>query len=141
VRIKLIKPEELSLSSVTSAETFKIQQLSLPLLAAHTPAGHKVKIVDESFARDNADEDVDLLGITVMTDLALRAYQIADDYRRRSIPVVMGGIHATALPDEALEHADAVVIGEGEEVWQQIVTDAANGHNEKNLSGGIGGLI
>ncbi|UCC38976.1 MAG: hypothetical protein JSV96_14365, partial [Candidatus Aminicenantes bacterium] len=91
MNIKLIKPEELLDSSVSSAETFKIEQLNLPLLAACTPAEHKVKIVDESFAGDNADEDIDLVGITVMTDLALRAYKIADNYRRRGVRVVMGG--------------------------------------------------
>jgi len=118
-------------SIISSAETFKIQQSSLPLLATYTPAEHSVKIVDESFAPDDVDEDVDLVGITVMTDLALRAYQIADTYRRRGVKVVMGGVHPTVLPGEALEHADAVVLGEGEEVWQQLLSDAAEGRMRK----------
>jgi len=68
---------------------------------------------------------VDLVGITVMTELALRAYHIGDTYRRKAVKVVMGGIHPTVLPDEALEHADAVVVGEAEGVWPRLVSDAA----------------
>jgi len=88
-------------------------------------------IVDESFAPDNPDEEVDLVGITVMTDLALRAYRIADHYRRRGIKTVLGGIHPTVLPNEALKHADAVVIGEGETAWQHVVSDAGKGELRK----------
>lgn len=131
MKIKIIKPDQGWTHSISSAETFKIQQLSLPLLAALTPAEHTVKIVDESFAPDDIDEDVDLVGITVLTDLALRAYRIADSYRRRGVPVVMGGIHPTVLPGEVLEHADAVVLGEGDHVWPQLVIDAASGRLQK----------
>ena len=93
MKIKLIKPDEQAANAITSSETFKVQQLSLPLLAAHTPPEHEVSIVDESFAPDVMDEDVDLLGVTVMTELAIRAYHIADEYRRRGVRVVMGGVH------------------------------------------------
>ena len=126
MKIKLIAPHEQSESYMSSAEAFKIQRLSLPLLAALTPAGHTIRIVDESFAPDNLDEDVDLVGITVMTELALRAYSLADRYRKRGMKVVLGGIHPTVLPTEALEHADSIVIGEAEEVWPQLVYDAAS---------------
>lgn len=131
MNIKLIVPFGRVGCGVTSAETFKIQQLNIPLLAAHTPAGHALKIVDESFGPDDMDEDVDLVGITVMTDLALRSYRIADAYRQRGVRVVMGGIHATVLPDESLRHADAVVLGEGEDVWPQLVSDAAAGRLQR----------
>jgi radical SAM superfamily enzyme YgiQ (UPF0313 family) len=127
MNIKLIVPFECFEASVSSAETFKIQQLNLPLLTALTPPGHRIKIVDECFAPDDVEEDVDLVGVTVMTELALRAYQIGDAYRERDVRVVMGGIHPTVLPDEALQHADAVVLGEGEDVWPQVVSDAAAG--------------
>ena len=112
MKIKLIAPYETNQTNISSAETFKIQRVNLPLLAALTPPGHALKIVDEAFAPDELDEDVDLVGITVMTDLALRAYQIADRYRQRGVKVVMGGIHPTVLPYEALQHADGVVMGE-----------------------------
>ena len=78
-----------------------------------------------------SNQDVDLVGITVMTELALRAYHIADTYRRKGVKVVMGGIHPTVLPDEALEHADAVVVGEAEGVWPRLVSDAASGQMQR----------
>jgi radical SAM superfamily enzyme YgiQ (UPF0313 family) len=114
MNIKLIAPDMRWESSISSAELHKVAKVNLPLLAALTPGGHEVKLVDESFAPDDPDEDVDLIGITVMTELVPRAYRIARDYRRRGVKVVMGGIHPTVLPEEALQYADAVVIGEAE---------------------------
>lgn len=131
MKIKLIAPHERTEDNINSAETFKIQKANLPLLAALTPPEHSVKIVDEAFAPDDDTEEVDLVGITVMTDLVLRAYQIGDAYRRRGVKVVMGGIHATVLPDEALRHADAVVVGEAEEAWPRLLSDAAYGKMKK----------
>jgi radical SAM superfamily enzyme YgiQ (UPF0313 family) len=131
MKIKLIAPHEQSEDNISSAQTFKVQKVNLPLLAALTPPEHEVKIVDEAFAPDDINEEVDLVGITVMTDLALRAYQIADTYRRRGVKVVMGGIHATVLPGEALQHADAIVVGQAEEVWPKLLSDAASGDIQK----------
>jgi len=127
MKIKLIAPHARSENSISSAETFKLQRVNLPLLAALTPPEHGVTLVDEAFAPDKIAEEVDLVGITVMSDLALRAYEIADTYRQRGVKVVMGGTHATVLPTEALAHADAVVVGEAEEVWPKLLSDAASG--------------
>ena len=125
MNIKLIAP---SLHHEDMLSTpFKLQRVNLPLLAALTPPGHTVTIVEEAFAPDDMDQDVDLVGITVLTELALRAYQIGDTYRKKGVKVVMGGIHPTILPDEALQHADAVVVGEAEGIWPQLVADAAAG--------------
>src|SRR5271157_200350 len=129
MKIKLIAPREQREETLSSP--FKLQGVNLPLLAALTPPGHTVTIADEAFAPDDMNQDVDLVGITVMTDLALRAYDIADTYRRKAVKVVMGGIHPTALPDEALEHADAVVVGEAEGVWPKLVADAASGKMQR----------
>jgi radical SAM superfamily enzyme YgiQ (UPF0313 family) len=135
MKIKLIAPHEQSEENISSAETFKIQKVNLPLLAAFIPPEHEIKIVDEAFAPDNMNEEVDMVGITVMTDLALRAYQIADIYRQRGVKVVMGGIHPTVLPGEALQHADSVVIGEAEGVWLKILSNAASGEMKKLYCG------
>lgn len=131
MKIKLIAPQNQAENSTSSPETFKIQRVSLPLLAALTPTGHTVTIVDETFAPDDMDEDVDLVGITVMTDLVPRAYHLADRYRQHGVKVVMGGIHPTIFPDEALKHADSVVVGEAEGLWARLVSDAASGQIQR----------
>ena len=129
MKIKLIAPHEQRGDTLSSS--FKLQRVNLPLLAALTPPGHTMTIVEEAFAPDDINQDVDLVGITVMTDLVLRAYHIADTYRRKAVKVVMGGIHPTVLPDEALEHADAVVVGEAEGIWPRLVSDAASGQMQR----------
>src|SRR5262245_62820314 len=82
---------------------------------------------DERLAPVPLDESVDLVAITIETYTARRAYQIADYYRQRGIPVVVGGYHPSFLPDEARAHADAVVIGDAEGVWSDVVRDAGMG--------------
>jgi len=129
MKIKLIAPHEQREDTLSSP--FKFERVNLPLLAALTPPGHTVTIVEEVFAADDMNQDVDLVGITVLTELALRAYHIADAYRRKGVKVVMGGIHPTVLPEEALQHADAVVVGEAEGTWPQLVSDAAAGRMQK----------
>jgi len=129
MKIKLVAPHEHGADALSSP--FPLQRVNLPLLAALTPPGHAMTIVEESFAPDDMNDDADLVGITVMTELALRAYHIADAYRQKGVKVVMGGIHPTVLPDEALEHADAVVVGEAEGVWPQLLADAASGQMQR----------
>ncbi len=129
MKIKLIAPREPHEDTLSSP--FRLRRVNLPLLSALTPPGHTVTIVDEAFAPDDMNQDVDLVGITVMTDLALRAYHIADAYRQKGVKVVMGGIHPTVLPDEALEYADAVVVGEAEGIWPRLVSDAASGQMQR----------
>ena len=79
--------------------------------------------------------DADLVGISVMTATATWAYRTADALRTRGIRVVLGGIHATALPDEAAQHADAVVVGEAESVWPTVLADAAAGQLKPRYDG------
>ena len=101
--------------------------LAMPTLAAHTPASHRVQILDEEIETIDFDQPVDLVGITAMTYKAARAYQIAAEFRRRGVRTVMGGIHASMCPDEAREHVDAVVIGEADMIWSNVVGDAEQG--------------
>jgi len=134
MKIKLIAPHEHRADTISSP--FKLQRVNLPLLAALTPPGHTITMVEEAFAPDDIHQEVDLVGISVLTELASRAYRIADAYRRKGVKVVMGGIHPTVLPDEALEHADAVVVGEAEGVWPRLVSDAASGQMQKTYRAG-----
>ena len=99
----------------------------LQLLAALTPEHHEIRVVDETIGeRVDFDYPADLVGITAMTTQSSRAYQIADKFRRRGKTVVMGGFHPSACPDEVLAHCDAVCIGEGELVWNQMLLDVEN---------------
>jgi len=100
--------------------------VALCILAALTPREHKVKIIDENVEVINFSERYDLVGITCMTQQATRAYQIADEWRKQSVAVIIGGIHATVSPEETKTHADSVVIGEAENLWKEILFDAYN---------------
>ncbi len=109
---------------------FRFPFLSLPTVAGLTPGDADVQIVDEKVQEIPWDASPDLVGITAMTPLAPRAYEIADRFRARGVPVVLGGMHPSVLPEEALAHADAVVVGEAEGVWPRLVEDAAAGRLE-----------
>jgi radical SAM superfamily enzyme YgiQ (UPF0313 family) len=104
-----------------------VPPLGLTLVAALTPPGIDVSLTDENVTPVDLDKDVDLVGISAVTLAAPRAYEIADAYRRRGIPVVLGGVHPTLCPDEAAEHADSIVIGEAEGTWPTLVEDFAAG--------------
>ena len=103
---------------------FKFPPLALSTLAGLTPPEHTITYVDESIGPLDLDMSPDLVAITAMTPLAPRGYEIADHFRRRGIKVVFGGIHASNMPEEAAQHADAVVIGEADELWPTILQDA-----------------
>jgi len=123
VKIELVSP--------AVEENAPIPNLALPILAALSPPDVHISFTDDLLTPIHLEKglkETDLVGITVMTKTALRAYRIADAYRKRGIPVVLGGIHPTALPEEAKGHADAVVIGEAERIWPQLIEDVRAGH-------------
>lgn len=101
--------------------------LALPLLAALTPEEFDVELVDDVREEAIRPESCDLVAISAMTPQAPRAYQIAEAYRARGAKVVMGGFHASLLPEEAGRHVDAVVVGEGDEVWPELMEDFRQG--------------
>jgi radical SAM superfamily enzyme YgiQ (UPF0313 family) len=110
-------------------ENARVPNLALPILSALTPPDVNISFTDDLLTPIDLERDlkeVDLVGITVLTKTALRAYDIADAYRKMGVPVVLGGIHPSALPEEAKEHADAVVIGEAEQLWGRLIEDARN---------------
>jgi radical SAM superfamily enzyme YgiQ (UPF0313 family) len=101
--------------------------LGLMYLAACTPEEVEIRLIDENTERLDFTEVPDLVGITTMTATAPRAYEIASRYREMGSKVVLGGVHASMLPEEALQYADTVVIGEAEGTWPQVVADAQAG--------------
>ena len=98
--------------------------LTFAQLIALTPENHEIEIIDEGQNdRININKNYDLVAISTITKNAYRAYKIADKFREKNIPVVMGGYHPSTLPNEAMDHADSVVVGEAELTWPQLLKD------------------
>lgn len=110
---------------------FKFPSLALAALAAVTPPEWDVALCDESRGTIDFNAPCDLVAITAMTPQAPRAYEIAAGFRSRGKTVVMGGFHASNLPDEALGHVDAVVVGEGELSWPLLLADFQAGRLQR----------
>ena len=102
---------------------FRFPFLSLTMLAGMTDASWEVTLIDENVQTIDFDDLPDLVGISMITPLAPRGYAIAAEYRKRKVPVILGGIHPTMMPAEAAEHADVVVTGEAEPIWPQVLED------------------
>jgi len=127
IRVLLIMPDANMHKLVVGSfmRSFREAPLSLTTLAALTPDEPDVeyRLVDESVDPVPLDARADLVGISVITGTARRAYALADHFRGRGIPVVLGGVHVTAMPEEAQRYADAVVIGMSEHTWPRLIRD------------------
>ena len=102
---------------------FRPAQLTMPYLAALTPPDVEVSISDEMVEPLDFQKDADLVGITFVTPFAHRAYETASAYKRQGRTVIMGGPHASLLPEEVKKHSDSVVIGEAEDTWPLLIED------------------
>jgi radical SAM superfamily enzyme YgiQ (UPF0313 family) len=113
---------------------FTLPQLTLSLIAGMTPPEHEVEICEEEYGNVvDFEGGYDLIGISIMTQTCHRGYQIANEFKKRGKMVVFGGIHASAMQEEALLFGDAVVIGEAEDgLWEEVLTDAMN-HRLKSI--------
>jgi len=138
MRIALVKPAIGRREDASVVEEGRMEPLPLGVLAALTPPEVEVALHDDRIAPIPFDAPVDLVGITVETWTARRAYEIADEYRRRGVPVVMGGIHTTLAPDEAALHADAVYLGDAETGWADVLADARAGRLKRRYDAGPG---
>lgn len=105
--------------------------LAIPTLISLTPPGHEIRVFDENIEDIDYNWDAALVGISVRTMFAPRAYEIADNFRKRGVKTVLGGIHPSFCPDEALEHADAVVVGEAEGIWPELLQNVQDGRLRK----------
>lgn len=123
MRIELVCP--------AAEDSIRLRNLALSTVAGLSPDDVELSLLDDTVKRINLSEDIDdridLAAITVSTKTALRAYELAAAYRQRGVKVVLGGIHPTAVPEEALEHCDAVVVGEAEGLWERLVADSRAG--------------
>jgi len=127
VRLTLIQPCMGRRRGAPYIRTWQMEPLAPALLAALTPPDVTIRFFDDRMEPIPYDEPTDLVAVTVETYTARRAYQIAGEYRRRGVPVVMGGFHATLMPDEVANYAEAVVVGEAEGLWPRVVDDFRRG--------------
>ncbi len=133
-QLLLVNPVNRVRSGFTVNDSSRFPPLGLGVVASLTPDTWEVTLADENF-ETFAYRDADLVGITAFTSAATRAYEIAAMYRKRNIPVVMGGIHASMCVDEALQFVDSVLIGEAESIWHQVLTDYASGNLQRKYRG------
>lgn len=135
IKIKLIEPSWYKPGGkLKKLKKTLVPSATLPLLAALLPEDAEASITNEVFEEIDFSEKPDIVGITAYSLKAVRAYEIADEFRRRGRYVVMGGIHASLEPQEALEHADTVIIGEAEETWPAFIRDFKNSCPQKIYS-------
>ena len=101
--------------------------LALPTLAALTPPEFDVRIIDENIEDIDFNEPVDIVGITFLTCYARQGYDLADRFRNAGVHVALGGVHVTMCPEEALQHADTVFVGEADDTWEVFLNDFKRG--------------
>lgn len=133
-RLLLINPANPCKTGLTVNKSSRFPPLGLGIVATLTPNDWDIKIIDENFDIFKYEE-ADLVGITAFTSSATRAYEIAKIYREKGTLTIMGGIHASMLPDEALQFVDTVVIGEAESVWLKVILDFEAGKLESLYKG------
>ena len=125
-RLVLINPVNPARVGLTVNRSSRFPPIGLGIIAAATPSSWDVKLIDENW-NPFSYQEADLVGITAFTASANRAYEIASIYRQRGVPVIIGGIHASICPEEALRFVDAVVVGEVEAVWPLVIDDVDAG--------------
>jgi radical SAM superfamily enzyme YgiQ (UPF0313 family) len=132
MKLTLISPLFNRDYGLTKQKIFAFPPLNLPIVASLTPPEVDVEIVDENIEHWDYDKKMgDLVGITAMTAQAPRAYEIAGEMKKRGAKVVLGGIHPTALPDEAALYSDSVIVGEAETIWPRVLDDFCKNRLQK----------
>ena len=144
MRLYLINPSNPLVSIVKLTKSrwnrYRVwKPLGLMVLAGMTPPGWEISLIDENLGTPDyrAMPVPDLVGITAFTSQAPRAYEISRFFRHMGVPVIMGGIHATMCQQEVMERVDAVVTGEAEGVWKQVLEDARYGRLKRLYDGGL----
>src|ERR1044072_8865449 len=127
MRLTLVQPAIGRKRGIGYMGTWRMEPLPIALLAALTPSDVDIAFHDDRMEPIPFDRPTDIVAIPVETSHAKRPYQSASEYRRRGVPVVMGGFHATLMTDEVAEYAEAVVVGEAEDIWMDVIDDARSG--------------
>jgi len=127
MKILLVHPKRRDKHNYAGKIKAYIPPLTLPVLAGLTPKDIDIELCDESVDEVDFNADADLIGITGITSQINRGYEIADIFREKGKKVIMGGIHVSAMPHEAKDHSDSIIIGEAEDLWEGIIEDFRNG--------------
>ena len=109
-------------------KTWLMEPLAPATIAGLTPKDVEIKFYDDRLEEVPYDEPTDLVAMSVETYTAKRAYQIASEYRKKNVPVIMGGFHATLIPEEVIEYAESIVVGEAENIWGELIEDFKRGN-------------
>lgn len=131
MKITLIQPTIGRVGNKKLERPWTLEPLAMAVLAGVTPPDIEVKLYDDRVENVDYNDPTDLVGIGVETSTALRAYEIALHYREKGIPVVMGGVHPTLLPEEVSDYADVIVSGHAEKTWPRLITDFRAGKMQK----------
>ncbi|EKD82237.1 MAG: hypothetical protein ACD_39C01410G0002 [uncultured bacterium] len=123
MKIALIKPVIGARNGIAYRTPAVLEPLIAGLIAGMTPPDIALEFIDERFEKINFAKHYDLIAITVETFTALRSYQIAHEFRKRGLKVLLGGFHPTLMPEEASHYADSIAIGEVEAIWPQVIGD------------------
>jgi radical SAM superfamily enzyme YgiQ (UPF0313 family) len=135
MRLTFIHPAVGHRAGESYVRTWQMESLPIAVLAGLTPPDIETTFYDDRMETIEYDAPTDAVAIPVETYTAARAYQIASEYRSRGIPVVMGGFHATLVPDEVARYAEAVVTGEAESVWPHVIDDLRHGTLRRRYHG------
>ncbi len=138
MKLALIRPNIGRLEHSLFVDEARMEPLQLGVIAGLTSPDVEVVLYDDRVEAIPYDEPIDLAAITVETFTARRAYEISAEYRRRGVPVIMGGMHATLLPEEVKTHTDSIYIGDAEFLWSQVIADARRGKLQPVYKAGVG---
>ena len=127
MRLTLVQPAIGHRVGETYIRSWQMEPLPIATLAGLTPSDITLSFYDDRMEAVAYDAPTDAVAIPVETYTARRAYQIASEYRRRGVPVILGGFHPSLMPDEAQRYGDAIVIGEAEGIWAELIDDLRHG--------------
>ncbi len=127
MHLTIIHPAIGHITNERYIRSWQMEPLPAAAIAGLTPADIEIHFYDDRMEKIPFDKATDVVAISIETYTAKRAYQIASEYRKRNIPVIMGGFHATLLPEEVEQYADAIVIGEAETIWKEVIADVQRG--------------
>jgi radical SAM superfamily enzyme YgiQ (UPF0313 family) len=124
VKVTFIKPNIGRMEHSLYVDEARMEPLMLAVLAGMTPPDVECALYDDRMESLPYDEPTDLVAITIETYTARRAYEISAEYRARGVQVILGGMHVSLLPDEAMLHADSIFMGDAETRWPEVIEDA-----------------